>query len=74
MEKEIFNMFVKNFTKSTFHLSMHSYVALICGSMLLCAVFEFLVHKKLLFCGQTTLTSRALLDVAVGISFQKSKE
>ena len=41
--------------------------------MLSCAVFEFLVHKKLLSCGQTTLTSRALLDMAVGISFQKKQ-
>ena len=55
--------------KSTFHLSMHSY-----WSMLSCAVFEFLVHKKQLFCWQTTLTSRALLDMVVGISFRKKQE
>lgn len=42
--------------------------------MLSCAVFEFLVHKKQLFCGPITLTSKALLDMAVGISFRKSKK
>lgn len=46
----------------------------ICWSMLSCAVFEFLVHKKQLFCGPITLTSKALLDMAVGISFRKSKK
>ena len=51
---------------------MHSYVAFVeeCYH----AQFLSFSSQEQLFCGQTTLTSTALLDMAVGISFRKSKK
>ena len=73
MEKENFWYICEEFYKKYFPFK-HAQLCGICWRMLSRTVFEFLVHKKQLFCGQTTLTSRALLDKAVGISFQKSKK
>ena len=72
--KKIFNIIIweEFYKKSTFHLTMHSYVAFVeeCYH----AQFLSFSSQEQLFCGQTTLTSTALLDMAVGISFRKSKK